>query len=219
MTLRTILCHLLALALLPNVAPFCLQKPDFLNSPSPRSLESKCLSESKRTFTTFVMAAKHETTSTRRFLIAAGMLIGASTLKIGESSAQDLSGLRKLITGGGEAKAPGSTGSLCEIYQCADASTETLGGLLKPFQTGPLSMLAPEKGWTSDAVAAGSDERFAWTDGKGGRVAVSAAPAGALAFRVPSPTAGGVFGKAVVSNDLVRVGSALARARGVHEFP
>jgi hypothetical protein len=122
-----------------------------------------------------------------------------------------------MITGvGGEEQKAADTAQsgapFCEIYQCADASTETMGGLLKTFQAGSFSMLAPDKGWTADAAAA--DERYAWADGKGGRVAVSAAPAGPLVFRVPSPTSGAVFGKAVVANDLARVGSALARARG-----
>jgi hypothetical protein len=157
---------------------------------------------------------------TRRSIFAAGFLFGADMLRSQQATAQDLSGLRKMITGGGESKnaadggAQGSQSPFCEVYECADASTETLGGQLKPFQSGALSMLAPANGWKSDTADADAKELFAWTDGKGGRVAVSSAPAGSLAFRVPSPTSGGVFGKAVISTDLARVGTALGRARG-----
>ena len=210
----------MAVSMLPLVASF-IPQVSMYSSVGIRVLRAPSTSPSaiKRVSCGVIMQDEASKVTRRSLIFTAGVWFGAKALKIDQASAQDLSGLRKMITGGGEAKnsddgnPQGSKSPFCEVYQCADASQETLGGQLKPFQFGYFSMLAPANGWTSEVVAVDGQERFAWNDGKGGRVAVSAAPAGALAFRVPSPTAGGVFGKAVVSNDLARVGIALGRAR------
>jgi hypothetical protein len=231
MSVRLALQTLLVAAVYPVVTPFSLHGAQLFGTvgqhkaPCRHAVGSISALDTARKATKSQVSMQaelqHLSCLSRRSVIAAGLLLGTGAFWGEGATAQDLSGLRKMITGvGGDAgeqaksaDAQAQSGApFCEIYQCADASTETLGGLLKPFQAGSFSMQAPDKGWAADTAA--GDERYAWADGKGGRVAVSAAPAGPLVFRVPSPTAGAVFGKAVVANDLARVGSALARARG-----